>query len=355
MGGKISRMFHSNEINQIKRNKSREYFKDILQSYYSKNYRATILLLHSLVIDDLYDKLIIINERRYFTNLNDKLNKIEELKNNERYSEIEEKIFKIYKENNILNHDTIDMLEYLKKVRNKCAHPTYFKEEDYIPLEEEVYMFIVKVYKDILIKETFIKDPYSIIKTDIEDEKWGGILEVIAGSSEYELDYARFKLHFTKKYLEKFTDYNFKKLFTDIMKVMIIKNGEWEKLNQYRNMMLMRCLLEYLNENGKMEILMNYYEWTRIQEEQLIDDDKEDRYDNEWFALTYLYNILTYNNFFINELKEQNELVYHQLKEKLFLKTRYVREYWHLFYNEEQEMYKDMEKQGIDVSKYKMK
>ena len=36
---------------------SRNYFKEILQSYYSQNYRATIVLLYSFVIYDLFIKL----------------------------------------------------------------------------------------------------------------------------------------------------------------------------------------------------------------------------------------------------------------------------------------------------------
>ena len=36
---------------------SRNYFKEILQSYYSQNYRATVVLLYSFVIYDLFIKL----------------------------------------------------------------------------------------------------------------------------------------------------------------------------------------------------------------------------------------------------------------------------------------------------------
>ena len=39
---------------------SRNYFKEILQSYYSQNYRATIVLLYSFVIYDLFIKICII-------------------------------------------------------------------------------------------------------------------------------------------------------------------------------------------------------------------------------------------------------------------------------------------------------
>lgn len=36
---------------------SRAYFEEILQSYYCKNYRASVVLLYSFVIYDLFIKL----------------------------------------------------------------------------------------------------------------------------------------------------------------------------------------------------------------------------------------------------------------------------------------------------------
>ena len=143
-------MFSNYEISLIKRSDSRKYFEDVLQSFYSKNYRAAVLLLYSLVIDDLYYKLILMNDRKYY-NLNDDLKRIEELRKSDKYSEIEEKIFNTYK--NILNHDTIDMLEYFKKIRNKCAHPSYFKDEKYTPIQEEVNLFIMRTYNESIYKK----------------------------------------------------------------------------------------------------------------------------------------------------------------------------------------------------------
>ena len=74
-------MFGNYEISLIKKNESRKYFEDVLQSFYSKNYRATILLLYNLLIDDLYYKLIVMNDKKYLKiNLTDELKKIEDLR-----------------------------------------------------------------------------------------------------------------------------------------------------------------------------------------------------------------------------------------------------------------------------------
>ena len=50
-------LFDEKELNVLDNNESRTYFKEILQSYYSQNYRATIVLLYSFVIYDLFIKL----------------------------------------------------------------------------------------------------------------------------------------------------------------------------------------------------------------------------------------------------------------------------------------------------------
>ena len=50
-------LFDEKELNVFDCNESKTYFKEILQSYYSQNYRATVVLLHSFVIYDLFIKL----------------------------------------------------------------------------------------------------------------------------------------------------------------------------------------------------------------------------------------------------------------------------------------------------------
>ena len=44
---KIDGDIDDKELNVFNNNESRIYFKEILQSYYSQNYRATIVLLYS--------------------------------------------------------------------------------------------------------------------------------------------------------------------------------------------------------------------------------------------------------------------------------------------------------------------
>ena len=336
-------MFSDYEISLIKRNHSRKYFEDVLQSYYANNYRATILLLYSLTIDDLYYKLRLMNDRKYCENISAEIQKIEELsKNASKYSEVEDKIYKIYKEKNLLNHDTIDTLEFFKKIRNKCAHPSFFIDEEYNPLSEEVYMIIKRVYHDILTKEAFIKDPYNLIKNDIESKEWGNITDVLMQFKEHKEYYAIFSSYFRDKYFEKFTDNNFEKLFSTLMKLIIIKKEEWTILNQYKNMLLMESIIEYLYDKGKISILHNKYEGSNIMEDHLIDDKHEDVYKREWFALTNMYKILTFIPNFVYEIKIQNHIVYQYLQNTLLENIDFLADYWKLFYMDVNEILDDL-------------
>lgn len=50
-------LFDEKDLNVFDNSESKTYFKEILQSYYSQNYRATIVMLYSFVIYDLLIKL----------------------------------------------------------------------------------------------------------------------------------------------------------------------------------------------------------------------------------------------------------------------------------------------------------
>lgn len=50
-------LFDERELNVLENNDAKKYFKEILQSYYSQNYRAAVVLLYSFVIYDLLIKL----------------------------------------------------------------------------------------------------------------------------------------------------------------------------------------------------------------------------------------------------------------------------------------------------------
>ena len=50
-------LFDERDLRVFDNPDSRQYFEEILQCYYWKNYRATIVLLYSFVIYDMFMKL----------------------------------------------------------------------------------------------------------------------------------------------------------------------------------------------------------------------------------------------------------------------------------------------------------
>ena len=99
-------MFSVCDINKIKNVNSRKNFEYVLQSYYSKNYKASILLLYNLLVNDLYEKLELMDEKNYIE-CRAELDYIENsLKGNDarKYSSVEEKIFETNKSKKIVDN-----------------------------------------------------------------------------------------------------------------------------------------------------------------------------------------------------------------------------------------------------------
>lgn len=332
-------MFSSSEINMIKNIESRKNFEMVLQSFYSKNYKASVLLLYNLLINDLYAKINLMNDNNYI-NCRAELEEIENILkegNESKYSIVEEKVFDIYKNKNILNHATIDLLLYFKKVRNKCAHPFFFKENDYSPSNEEVYLFIVKIYNDILIVDAFFKDPYEVIKKEFETFTFPDLEDLLFGLSSMDSDLEKVKKYFEKKYFRYMTDNNFIKLFKSLVDLSITKNNEEVLKLQYQNFLILKSLLMYLVEKGKITLLNSSYDWRKIKEQNVYDDYNKHVDEAKCFSLTHIFEVLKIGRQFIEELKEENEEVYEKIERSLYSKGYLFVDYWNVINNDIQD------------------
>ena len=112
-------------VEQIQNNKTKEYFKEVLSSYYSGNYRSAIVMLYTCLICDLVYKLQEMSE--YY---NDKVS--EEILNtinkkqseNPRSSEWEKYLVtEMYNNHRIIEIPEYTNIEALQQHRNLCAHP----------------------------------------------------------------------------------------------------------------------------------------------------------------------------------------------------------------------------------------
>lgn len=312
---------------------SRAYFEDVLHSYYSKNYRSSILLLYSLVINDLYKKLIYMNENGLF-NIYPELEKIKILSQEKevKYSLIEKEIYGIYKDKNILNKTTVDMLDYLTKVRDKCAHPIFSGEDEYYsPSMDETRMLINKSYNDILIVDLYIKEPYGVIKNSLELTEWNLYTKELFGIKENENEISKFTKYFEKKYLAKMTDNNYIKLFKSLINMIFKKHNEDAIKYQYIRFKLLIVFLDYLSKYGKLELLKNIYNWDLIGNDTIYDSIPKDV--DSCQSLGYMFEFLFKYPIFIGEIKDRNELLYNHLKDNLDNNVWHIIKYYSIFYD----------------------
>lgn len=110
-------LFDEKELNIFDSNDARQYFQEILQSYYGKNYRATVVLLYSFTVYDLFSKL------QTMSNEGDKtakkaVNDIRQMiADDEKYSTVENTIINFFKDNcKLYFRRFIEDIEYLKNV-----------------------------------------------------------------------------------------------------------------------------------------------------------------------------------------------------------------------------------------------
>lgn len=213
-------LFDEKELNIFDNNESKNYFKEILQCYYSQNYRATIVMLYSFVIYDLFAKLqTMANEGN--KKAENKLKEINSMiADDEKYSSVENVIIDFYKENCPLYFKRfVEDIEYLKNCRNKCAHLIVDDSSLYVPSDYHARMLICSMYDNILsVKAPFITDLFSFVENDIE--KYTSQLIYVPNSG---LDQSIIN-DLTVKYYKRLTYDSLKKSYKTFMRLLLVSD-----------------------------------------------------------------------------------------------------------------------------------
>lgn len=242
-------LFDEKELNVFDNNESRTYFKEILQSYYSQNYRATIVLLYSFVIYDLFIKLqTMANEGdKKAINKRDEINNM--IANDEKYSSVENEIIKFYKDNCPLYFNRfVEDIEYLKNCRNKCAHLKVNDNSLYVPNDCHARMLICSMYDNILsVKAPFIMDLFSFAEADIE--KYSSKIFFIP---ENGLDVSVIT-ELKNKYFKRMTYDSIKKSYKTFIKLLFVSNDEECEKNIFGLYAFSYALTDYVIKKGYVQ------------------------------------------------------------------------------------------------------
>lgn len=215
-------LFDEKDLCVFDNSDSRSYFREILQSYYSQNYRATIVLLYSFVIYDLFIKLqTMVNEGDRKAS-----KKLEEINgmiaDDEKYSKVENEIIQFFKDNCPLYFDRfIEDVDYLKNCRNKCAHLKVNDNSLYVPSDYHARMLICSMYDHIFsVKAPFIMDLFSIAQADVES-----YAEAISYITDSGFDES-IKTNIENKYLKRMTYDSLKKSYKTFFRLLFVSEDE---------------------------------------------------------------------------------------------------------------------------------
>ncbi|WP_304127386.1 hypothetical protein [Mogibacterium diversum] len=229
---------------------SRAYFEEILQSYYSKNYRASVVLLYSFIIYDLYNKLQTMDSEGD-SKATKKLSEINKMiQDDEKYSKVENEIIQFFKDNCALYFERFtEDIDYLKNCRNKCAHLKVNDNSLFTPSDYHARMLICSMYDNILsVKAPFIMDLFSFVENDVE-----AYSQTISFSPNNSIDESIIT-NIKNKYLERMTYDSLKTSYKTFIKLLLVSEDEHCEENATGLYMFAYAITEYLIQNGHSNI-----------------------------------------------------------------------------------------------------
>ena len=246
-------LFDDRDLRVFDNEDSRKYFQEILQSYYSQNYRATVVLLYSFVIYDLFMKL------QTMANEGDKkavsrLNVINTMiADEEKYSKVENEVIQFFLDNCPLYFNRFkEDIEYLKNCRNKCAHLKVNDNSLYIPADYQVRMLICSMFDNVFsVKAPFIMDLFNIATADIERYSSFSLFLHKPGK----IDDALIK-EMDAKYFSRMTYDSLKKSYKTFIRLLFVTDDDEAKANNYGLYVFSFGLTDYIRRNGYTQIFL---------------------------------------------------------------------------------------------------
>jgi len=143
---------------KIHHNKTKEYFKEVLSSYYNGNYRSAVVMLWSVCVCDLIYKLQHLVDLHSDSKALSILTEITSIQNNDpRSSAWEIKLLdEAFEKTNFINNYEYENLRYIQKQRHLSAHPVLNHDRElYFPNKETVRSLLRNALEGLLIKPPF--------------------------------------------------------------------------------------------------------------------------------------------------------------------------------------------------------
>lgn len=218
---------------KINSTKTKIYFKEVSSSYFNENYRAAIVTLYSVVINDIIDKLETLEELYSDETAKSILDEVKLFQSENPNSPDWEKtiIEKVKERTNLIDNVDYAHIQTLKMDRHLCAHPVIDKDEKlYTPNKEVVAAHIRNMLESLFLKPAILTK--KILKTILID---------IAEKKDLLIDDDSLEKYINAKYLNNLNTTVELSIFRDLWKfVFYLTNEDAEKnrLINYRTLYL---------------------------------------------------------------------------------------------------------------------
>jgi hypothetical protein len=306
----------------IKNIKSREYFKEVVRSYYTENYRSSVVMLYSIVICDLVYKLQELKDQYNDVNSKNILTEIERLQTlNPHSPDWENKLIELIKDQtNILEHSDHQNILHLQKHRHLCAHPVLMQNyELYSPNKETVRAHIVNILEGLLTKPALLsKKIFDDFLNNLNDIK-----DILVTEKDIEI-------HLKSKYFENLNIAIEKDIFRSLWKIVFKLDNQLCNDNRIINYKALKIILNrnyttildfiesdkaYFSNNLNydfFDLILSFLNENPIVYKNLNDSAKTyikniiENNDNYKFTAWFLNETLTKHLKYINEINDNN-------------------------------------------------
>ena len=239
-------LYDDRDLRAFDNSDEREAFREVLQTYYSRNYRASIVSLYSLVMFDLYNKLQYMAEEGE-DKAKKELSKVNKLiEEDEKYSLVEKELLVFFEDSYSIHFNRFSRdLAYLKDTRDDCAHLKVNSTFLSIPKDYQVRMLISSMYENLFtVKAPFMDDLFSFVSNDIEQYS-SDDTPILQTKID---DVVRQK--YEKKYFSRMTQTSLLRSLRTLMRLLFVSDDEDAIKNSRGLYIVLRCLIQYIDDAG---------------------------------------------------------------------------------------------------------
>lgn len=205
-------------IDRIQNARTKEYFKEVYQTFVNGNYRSSIVMLYSVLICDLVYKLRDLRDIYNEVKAKKILDDIEELqKQNPNSPDWESKLIEFIKtRTSLLEPSDIVAIESLQKFRHLSAHPVLNNSDLlYSPNRDTVQALIRNILEGVLTNPPFFSNRiFDIMLEDLAEVK-----DKIYEDSDLEK-------YVKARYINRLKENDFRKIFRSLWKVIFITDDK---------------------------------------------------------------------------------------------------------------------------------